>query len=446
MNPRLSALRVLMGLDKTPKRLETLLMQELERQRDMESRDRAFVSNLVYGVLRNRIYLDHMLDPLIKRGLESLDPEVLGMLRLGAYELAVLGNKPYAVVNAVVGAAKKSPAKRAQGLINAVLRKVAAAKDKLPLPDPQNDPAGHISLKYSHPAWLVEEMLKAWPPGFVEKWCEANQREPVPGLRTNTLKTTAEELAASLEPFADRIEAHPLCPETLVLHGVKGPAINLPSFDRGLWQMQDPGAAGLSLLLGVEPGLRVLDLCAGAGGKTGHLAALMQNRGELVAVEPSPGRYKALKANLKRLGVNNAVCMQAGGTKLPKDLGGFDRILIDAPCTALGVIRRRPDVRYRRGLEDAARLAELQYGLIEAAAGLLNPGGILLYCTCSITWAENQGVVQRLREAMPELVPSWQAGLAPALKACMEDDGFFRTYPHRNQTDAFFAARLQNGQ
>ena len=443
MNSRLSALKVLLALQEGPQRLETLLGRELDRQTEADPRDLGFASNLVYGVLRHQLYLDHLLNPLVKRGVESLDPAVREMLRLGAYELVVLGNKPYAVVNAVVGAAKKSPAKRAQGLINAVLRKLGSGQVKPNLPSPERDMAGYISLRHSHPRWLVEEMLSYWPPEFVEQWCAANQEEPAPSLRVNLLKTSPPELAARLQSKVESLHEHPLCPHTLMLHGAKGPAARLPGFNEGLWQMQDPAAGALSLLLGAAPGMRVLDLCAGAGGKTGHLAALMENRGELVAVEPSPGRYKALKQNLARLGVSNAVCLQSDGRKLPGDLGGFDRILLDAPCTALGVIRRRPDVRHRRGPQDPTRLAELQISLIEAAAKRLNPGGVLLYCTCSVTGVENQAVVARLMEQMPDLEPHWPADMSDALKACLEPDGFFRTYPHINQSDAFFAARLR---
>ena len=442
MNPRLSALKVLLELEQTPKRLERILNQELDRFPQAQARDRAFTSNLVYGVLRNRIYLDHLLGPYIKRGLDSLDPEVLGMLRLGAYELAVLKNKPYAVVNAVVGAAKKSKAKRAQGLINAVLRKLGDKKTPDSLPKLEQNPVEHLSLAYSHPVWLVREMLSGWEPGFVRDWCAADQMEPLPSLRANTMKISPDELRARLEPLADKVESHPLCPESLVLHGVRGPAAGLPGFEEGLWQMQDPAASALSLLLGVEPGMRVLDMCAGAGGKTGHLAALMANEGELAAVEPSAGRFKALKQNLARLGASNALCLQTSGQKLPKDLPGFDRILIDAPCTALGVIRRRPDVRYRRGPEDPDRLAELQYALLEAAAGLLNPGGVILYCTCSITRRENQAVAEKAMKVLG-LESAWPPDLAQALRACLEPDGFFRTYPHLNRSDAFFAARLK---
>lgn len=443
MNGRLAALAVLLDLDATPQRLEKILQAQLDRYPEAEPREKAFTANLVYGVLRNRLFLDHVISPYLKKGLESLDPPVLGLLRLGAYELSVLSKKPYAVVNAMVDAAKKSRAKKAQGLINAVLRKVSTKPKGPKLPGLEQDPAQHLSLRYSHPLWLVEEMLSGRDASFVEAWCRADQSEPPASLRVNPLKTSVEELKTLLAPHADSIGPHALCAESLVLEGVKGAASALPGFAEGRWQMQDPAAAAVSLLLGVEPGMRVLDMCAGAGGKTGHLAALMQNRGELVATEPSPGRFAALKKNLARLGVRNAQCLQADASKPSRELGKFDRILIDAPCSALGVMRRRPDVRWRRTPDDPARLAGLQYALARAAAGMLKPGGALVYCTCSITRAENQGVVDKLLAENGGLEPQWPRNLAPALHDCLGPDGFFRTFPHINDTDAFTAVRLR---
>jgi 16S rRNA (cytosine967-C5)-methyltransferase len=444
MNPRLSALRVLRALDQSPVRLEKQLNQELIRDPKSDSRDRALASNLVYGVLRNRLYLDYQLSDKLKKGLKSLEPMVLEILRLGAYELLFLDTPGYAAVNSAVNSAHKVKLNRAAGLINAVLRKVGSTPPKEPPPIKGHNPDKHLSIKYSHPVWMVQEMLSQGGAGFCEDWCRADQNEPKPVLRANTLKTSPEELQELLAPHCHKISPHPLSPHSLVLDGVKGSVLGLPGFKRGLWQMQDPGAGALSLLLGIKPGMRVLDLCAGAGGKTGHLAALMANQGELVAVEPSKGRMRALEQNLARLGVKNAGLLQTDGRELPDDLSAFDRILVDAPCTGLGTIRRRPDVRYRRQPRDAAQLKGLQASLLESAAKHLAPGGVMLYCTCTITRAENQAVVKKLLTDHAGLSLEWSGQAMPlGLKECINDDGFFRTYPHLQQSDAFFAARLK---
>lgn len=450
MNPRRTALRVLERLEATPKRLEALLEGELARHAGAEARDRAMAASLVYAVLRNRARLDHCLERYVKRGLTRLDAPVLGALRLGAAEIMVLGHPAHAAVNEAVGAVKARGLGSAGALVNAALRALARGWRGVPLPHAEREPARRLAVEFSHPLWLVREMLSRWPAAEVAAWLKANQEQPPLGVRVNTLKATREEVAALLAPQAERVEAHPLAPESLVLFGVAGGVGRLPGFAEGLWQTQDPGATALGRLLGVRPGMTVLDLCAGAGGKTGHLAALMANRGRIVAVEPATGRVQGLKENMARLGAEVVEVVEADGRALPEGLGGFDAALVDAPCTGLGTAGRRPDVRWRRGPEDPARLAALQLALAQAAADRLAPGGALLYCTCTVTRAENEGVVEALLASRPGLVLEWASSLGDegwdeAARTRVGEDGFFRTMPQRDGCDAFFAARLVRG-
>lgn len=441
MDSRRAAFRVLMGLEQSPKRLEKLLDQELGRAGQSQGRDRALTVNLVYTVLRQRLWLDHLLNQFVSRPLNKLDLAVLTVLRLGAAELTSLRTPDHAAVHAAVELAKTTPAKRAQGLVNGVLRALARGWQQVEFPGEPGS-LGRMAVEFSHPKWLVEELLATCPEEEVASWLQANQDEPPSALRVNTLKTTIAETASLLSSVVEAVEPHALAPESLVLKGVHGPARDLPGFKEGLWQSQDPGASALSRLLGVEPGMRVLDLCAGAGGKTGHLAALMQNQGELLAVEPSKGRSRGLGLNLKRLGVTCAKVLQADGRELPSDVGLFDRIIIDAPCTGLGVVGRRPDVRWRRTTKDVARLAVLQLELCRAGARLLKPGGAMLYCTCSVTRAENEQVVEALLRAELGLQLAWDLEAAGPSAQAIEADGYFRTKPHVHASDAFFGARL----
>lgn len=433
MTPRRAALDILLRLDAAPKRLESLLFETLGRMERSQPRDRALASRLVYTVLRNRLYLDFLLNRFVSRPLAKLDPAVLQILRLGAAELLFMNTPDHAAVHAAVELAKSGPARRAQGMVNGALRSLARSRKKLP--SPGGDPARRLSVLYSHPRWLVEELLDRLPPDEVEAWLAANQEEPPLTLRANTLKTDRDRLAAVLAPAAEKVSPHPLCPDSLTLQGFSGPPSRAPGFQEGLFQVQDAGASAATLLLGAGPGQKVLDLCAGAGGKTGHLAALMKNTGQLTAVEPSPGRRRGLEANLARLGVTNARVLQADGTRPEAGWGKFQRILVDAPCTGLGVAGRRPDLRWRKTPADAEGLAALQADLVRAAAGLLAPGGVMVYCTCTVTRRENEDVVAGLLREDPGL------SLEPVgLEA--DGDGFFRTLPHRDQCDAFFAAKL----
>jgi 16S rRNA (cytosine967-C5)-methyltransferase len=441
MNSRQAAFKVLMGLEQTPKRLEKLLDQELGRTGKSAERDRSLAMNLVYTVLRHRLWLDHLISQFVNRPINKLDIEALTVLRIGAAELALLRTPDHAAVHAAVELAKSTPAKRAQGLVNGVLRAMSRGWQKVVMPAKPGSPE-RLSVQYSLPQWLVEELIAICSSADLEDWLQANQQEPPSAVRVNTLKASVNEVIDLLKPRLDSISPHELAPESLVLEGVHGPARDLPGFGDGLWQAQDPGASALSRLLGVEPGMRVLDMCAGAGGKTGHLAALMKDQGELVAVEPSKGRARGLGFNLKRLGITCAKIIQNDGRKLSPDIGLFDRIIIDAPCTGLGVVGRRPDIRWRRNPEDAARLGALQLELCQAGTRLLKPGGALLYCTCTVTRAENEKVIEALLGAEPDLKKVWDLEAAGFSGKAIGRDGFFRTLPHVHGCDAFFGARL----
>jgi 16S rRNA (cytosine967-C5)-methyltransferase len=419
--------------------LECSLARNLEKA---APRERAFATSLIFAVLRNRLYLDHLLAQYLDRPPAKLDPPVLAVLRLGAAEAALMSTPAHAVVSAAVELAKATPARRGQKLVNAVLRRLVSGWQEAPLPGPEADPLERLSLTYSHPAWLVAELLTQHSPEVVEAWLRANQAQPPLTLRINPARATREGLADDLREHAETVEPHPLVPEGLLLRGLKLPAAQLPGFESGLFSIQDAAAQAVSHLLGVEPGMAVADLCAGAGGKTGHLAALLRGQGRLWAVDPSPARVRALRQNLGRLGVQWVSVKQADALSLAGMDGTLDRVLVDAPCSGLGVCGRRPDVRWRRVPEDPARLAKLQLDLAAKGAELLKPGGALVYATCTVTRAENQEVVAGLLARRPGLRLEWPQGLAPELRACIGPDGYFSTMPQRDQADAFFAARL----
>ncbi|CAO0823553.1 16S rRNA (cytosine967-C5)-methyltransferase [Desulfarculales bacterium] len=443
MNPRRAAHHILTRLQETPRRLEILMEEELARHQTADPRDRAFCVNLVYTLLRQRAWLDHLLAAFVRRPLERLDPPALWVLRLGAVELVCLRTPDHAAVHAAVALARTLGLHTVTGLVNASLR--ALARGWREVPPPAGDAASVLAVRYSHPSWLVAEILEELGSEQTEAWLTANQKPRPPALRANTLHISRDGLRELLAPSCPDLRGHPLAPESLVLAGPHPPVASLPGLKEGLWQMQDLGATALGCLLGAEPGMRVLDLCAGAGGKTGHLAALMQNQGELLAVELSPGRAVALKENLARLGVTCAQVLMADGTALPAGLGLFDRILVDAPCSGLGVLGRRPDLRWRRSAGDPVRFSGLQLALARAAAGLLAPGGAVLYATCTVTRAENEEVITALLAGHPGLRLEW-SHMPVALQPCLDTQGWWRTWPQDWGCDSFFAARLAGTQ
>ncbi|WP_449246582.1 16S rRNA (cytosine(967)-C(5))-methyltransferase RsmB [Desulfarculus baarsii] len=440
MNPRLTALDVLVQLESSPKHLDKLLSRAFQRHPAAQARDKAMATNLTHTVLRHRAWLDHLLTPLVSRPLAKLDAPVRAALRLGAAELVVLATPAHAAVGATVEAVKAGPAAKASGLVNGVLRALTRALPAAAQAEPPGDELDRLCLRHSHPRWLLEPLARRFGLEQAAAWAQANQSQPPLCLRVNALKASPAQVAESLAPVCEAVEAHALAPEALIVRGAAGPLWDLPGFREGLWQAQDAGAQALGRLLGVGPGMTVLDLCAGAGGKSGHLAALMANQGRIVAVDDSAGRLEALAENMARLGVTIVEPVLADGAAW--DGGGrlFEAILVDAPCSGLGVIGRRPDIRWRRSPADSAAMARIQLALARNAARLLAPGGALVYCTCTVAEAENEGVARALLAARPELRPSW-AG-AEAAGEMIGADGFWRSFPRPMAADSFFAARL----
>ena len=436
--PRRVAWEILGGCEGPGPRLEKLIHLHLTRASHLDPRDKAFASALVYAVMRHKLRLQWLLNYLLAKPFSRLNSRLRRLLLIMAAELVVLGHPGHAAVSSAVDLARELGLGWASGLVNAVGRRLADGWEDIPLPSARQQPVEYLSVAYSHPRWIVELMLTHGDVGFVEQWLGANQLNPPFTLRVNTLRTTAQELMALFNTASIEAKAHPLLPTALVVNPPPGPASSLPGFKKGLWQAQDAGAQLLTLATAAAPGMRVLDMCAGAGGKSGQLWEMMRGQGELVAVEPSPGRARALRKNLARLGVTARIIEADALTLTPEKVGNFDLVLVDAPCTGLGVIGRRPDIRWRRTPADPPRMARLQRQLLAKALELSAPGGWVVYCTCTITPEENEEVVKALGGPGP-----WPEGCPAPATNCIDSRGYLRTYPHLHQADGFFGACIR---
>jgi len=405
--------------------------------------DRGLFAELVFGVLRRQGTLDHVLTGLVTQPLAKLEPQVLIFLRLGLYQLMYLDRIPEsAAVNESVNLTKQI-LPRASGLVNAVLRNYLRHKDTITYPDPKTAPAASIAARHSHPAWLVKLWFSQLGEEETERLAEASSCQPPLTVRANTLRTTRDEL---LQLFAaNGIAATPchFSPDGIQLAG-RHQVTGLPGFREGLLVVQDEASQMAARLLDPQPGERVLDACAAPGGKATHLAQLMGNAGELLATDNAASKLPLIQESARRLGITiittrTADLLRAG--QFPGET--FDRILLDAPCSGLGVIRRNPEAKWRLTLEDIERLAAVQKRMLATAAGLLKPGGTLLYSTCSTSLKENEQVIQDFLSRHPEYVLENLHRHFPATRDLFTPEGMFRAWPHRHGMDGFFAARLK---
>ncbi|MCD7844423.1 MAG: 16S rRNA (cytosine(967)-C(5))-methyltransferase RsmB [Oscillospiraceae bacterium] len=386
------------------------VMSTLIRKYNLDGRDGALAARLFYGTLQNLILLDYYLD-IYARG--RLEPKVRDILRLGAYQLLFMDKvPPSAAVNEAVSQCKKY-APRAAGLVNAVLRRMAADRDRSCLPPlPTQGGPEYLTVKYSHPRWMVEELMEMRGYDGAEAVLRANNEPPPIYVQTNTLKTTTEELAAQLraEPFGN-------IPGCLRMPR-QGRLEESEPFAQGLYYVQDPAAHSVVLAAGLQPGMTVLDACAAPGGKSFAAAIAMEDGGHVLARDINSKKLALVRSGAERLGLSSIQC-QPGDARDAS--GAFDVVLADLPCSGLGVIRKKPDIRYRLQ-EELDAIPDLQIELLDALAETVRPGGRLVYSTCTWRAGENQAVAWQFLSAHREFVKSYERVFWPDMD---ETDGFY---------------------
>lgn len=443
------ALRLLTRIEQDEAYVNLALGDWLERS-GLAGPDRGLATELVYGCLRHRLTLDWVIDHTATTPATRMPPNIRNILRLGVYQLLFLDRIPArAAVSEAVNLAKRFGHPGTVKLVNAVLRKVARTKNSLSYPDLEQDPVKHISVRYSHPEWMVRQWLSLYGVEGTIALCQANNQPPDLFLRCNTLRIQPVELARLLAARGIITEPSEMVPEGLRVAERHLVVESLPAFRDGLVTVQGEASILVGYAVRPQPGDVVVDCCSAPGGKTTHLAQLMQNRGRIYAFDIYPQRLALVRDTCQRLGVDIVEPLLADARELPDWLQGkADAVLVDAPCSGLGVLRSRPDARWRKHPADLEKLPVLQLEILQRAGDCVRPGGVLVYSTCSIAPAENGDVIKQFLQRRPEFAPE---SLLPCLPVTPQHAGdrqtaaagWLQLLPHIHGTDGFFLCRLR---
>ena len=407
--------------------------------------DRALVTRLVYGVLENKAYLDWVIQNYSRVKESRISPWVYDILRLSVFQLLFMDRiPPFAVVNEGVELTKKYAGKKAAGFVNAVLRSIIRDPGKTKPPARESDPALYISIKYSHPKWMVEDWIKRFGEEFTEDLCRANNETPGMTIRVNTLKTNREELADVLERQGFKVQNGRYSDAALVVEDGAG-IFETAAYREGLFYVQDESSMLAVEVLDPKPGRLMVDVCSAPGGKATYAAQLMKDQGRIIARDISKSKLALVEENCKRLGMNCVETQVFDALEAdPSMEGKADYVLLDAPCSGFGIIRRKPDIKWKKEREHYKTLAQMQGKILRNAAALLKPGGYLVYSTCTIMPEENQDVVMGfLKDNHNFRLCDFSKLLPEALAGEDAKKGYLQLFPNIHGTDGFFISKME---
>lgn len=406
--------------------------------------DKRLVTELVYGSVRRLRTLDALIDQLGKKKSHQQPPDLRTILHLGLYQLRYQERIPAsAAVNSTVQLAKENGFSGLSGVVNGMLRQyirlAANSEELLQLPE---NPVERLAILHSYPTWIVETWVGQLGLAETAQLCEWMNQSPAIDLRVNPLRTSIEEVEAALQAAGILVRRIPHIPQALRLIGSAGAIQRLPGFSEGWWTVQDSSAQLVGYLLDPQPNEVAIDACAAPGGKTTHIAELMEDKGIVWGCDKTASRLRRLKENAERLQLKSIHIRTGNATEAIFPVSSADRVLLDAPCSGLGTLHRRADARWQKTPQTVEELSVLQRELLEQVATWVKPAGILVYATCTLHQQENEGVIQPFLDRHP----NWQIDPPPPespVAAFTAPDGWIKVWPHRHQMDGFFIVRLR---
>ncbi len=418
-----------------------LALKKALSENALDARDAAFVTGLFYGTLENMLRIDYVI-ALYARA-RRLHRVVRCILRMGVQQLLFMRVPDRAAIDTSVELCRRAGKAQLKGFVNAVLRKVAANKDAIPYPDVEAEPARHLSVLHSCPEDVVAMWLDAYGFDFTRELLAYRADPGESTVRVSLSRTDAPRLKAALEARGVGVGRARYFENALTVRGLGDVAAN-PLFTDGLFSVMGEASMLAVHALDPKPGQSILDACAAPGGKTAYIAERMQNTGQLHAWDRHPHRVRLLRATLSRLGAKGVRTDVRDAAKIDPALNGrLDGVLVDAPCSGLGVMLGKPDIRLKKNLEDIAALSRMQGDILHAVGGYLRPGGTLVYSTCTVSRAENEDTVARFLETHKEFMPDdWGRLLPPGMAGERIHGGCLQLFPHLDGTDGFFVARM----
>ncbi|HZK01155.1 MAG TPA: 16S rRNA (cytosine(967)-C(5))-methyltransferase RsmB [Tissierellaceae bacterium] len=439
--PREIALMVLLEINVQNAYSNIQLNESLSR--DIDTRDENLVREIVYGIIENRVYIDYVISNASKIKLKKIHSIILEILRIGIYQILYMDRIPNsAAVNESVKLAKKYGHKGTIGYVNGVLRAISRDPDKYTYIDDSNK-IDYISIKYSHPKWMVARWIGEYGFEFTEALCKANNETPSLNIRVNTLKTSKNDLISSLHNKGINLKEALYARDCLIVDQAQN-ITDLDEFRDGLFTIQDESSMLVAQIMNPQKGSNVLDVCSAPGGKSTHMAQIMDNKGLIISRDIYEHKIHLIDENVRRLGID--IIKTETMDALEKDenlIGKMDYILLDAPCSGLGLVRRKPEIKWNRSEDDIATLSKLQYDIIMNVKDYLRVGGVLVYSTCTIEKDENINLIKRFIEENPNYsLTNIEDNFDYKAKLDTLQEGYIQLFPHIHKTDGFFIAKM----
>lgn len=407
--------------------------------------DRGFITELVYGTIKYCLKIDYCIGQLSKMKLNRISPHILNILRMGIYQISFMDRVPQsAAVNECVKLAKRYGNPGSVKYVNGILRNYCRNSDNIKYPEREKDIVRYLSVYYSYPEWLVNVILSQYDEGFAEDFLkESNGISPVT-VRVNTLKIDRDSLKMRLSEKGIDVSDGLYIDNALILKNVPGIS-NMEEYREGLFTVQDESSMIVSKVLSPEPGDFVMDLCSAPGTKSTYIAELMGNKGKVVSGDNNRGKLRLVEQNAERLGIDiiTTLCADAS-RRIDEYAGKADRVLLDVPCSGLGILRKKPEIRWNRQIKDIQEISELQRSILDSCSSYVKPGGVLVYSTCTILKDENNDVVFDFIEKNKNFVLEDISDMLPeGLKKDSCRKGYINLFPNTDNVDGFFICRMR---